>query len=189
MNSLQSEIEGLYGKAKVCVGHGKCLPLEPGEKINMLWPQFIDKVIGLNISICSVNLWVFMGRKLWVKISLEFLNQRKDFNANFNNILLIYFLLYPIIVFNEKECRFWDVLVSKIVFRFVLIYNFFDLATLCNWLHHTSYFLCTKKNHFILRFIKWHSNNTGRPLKLNALNHLERMTLLFTYKLITSKMI
>lgn len=46
-----------------------------------------------------------------------------------------------------------------------------------------------QKNHFILRFIKWHSNNTGRPLKLNALNHLERMTLLFTYKLITSKMI
>lgn len=35
LNSLQSEIEGLYGKAKVCVGHGKCLPLEPGEKIHM----------------------------------------------------------------------------------------------------------------------------------------------------------
>lgn len=25
-------MEGIYGKAKVCVGKGNCLPLEPGKK-------------------------------------------------------------------------------------------------------------------------------------------------------------
>ncbi|XP_055997291.1 uncharacterized protein LOC130047084 isoform X2 [Ostrea edulis] len=29
LNTLQSEMEGIYGKAKVCVGKGNCLPLEP----------------------------------------------------------------------------------------------------------------------------------------------------------------
>nr|XP_011423379.2 uncharacterized protein LOC105325490 isoform X2 [Crassostrea gigas] len=53
LNSLQSEIEGLYGKAKVCVGHGKCLPLEPDvykimatsrnySELEMVWKGWRD---------------------------------------------------------------------------------------------------------------------------------------------------
>ena len=31
LNVLQSEIEGIYGKAKLCLENSSCLSLEPGK--------------------------------------------------------------------------------------------------------------------------------------------------------------
>ena len=36
LNVLQSEIEGIYGKAKLCLENSSCLSLEPGK---MLFPK------------------------------------------------------------------------------------------------------------------------------------------------------